>query len=329
MKPINKNGRVGSNLTVTCSDWNLWGYEKDNMKYFCRSPCNDKDVIVKAEYGKTKRKNRIELTNSEQGLFVTFFNLQKSDSGKYYCGVGRYGPDGYIEVNVEVKDAETSSPLKTPNPVFVTDTTSPPTSTNGSTVFTDMSTNQSLLTAAPYASPTTGAGSVPYLIIGAIFIITLLMVLLKLLRKKTKKQKKAAARAQTPQEDVQEDDQYDAIRHEDGQSVSQPERFTAHDHAADPDSVYANCTVHQHTELTAQGDDNYSNTVFLNVATSSGVNSRGACSESRGTDQQSDSLYSVAQLPKKTQPAGKTKLNQLESNEDETLYSLAQRPRAT
>ncbi|XP_034542972.1 CMRF35-like molecule 5 isoform X2 [Notolabrus celidotus] len=193
MKTINTNGRVGSNLIIKCSHWNLWGYEKENVKYFCGSPCNDKDVIVKAEYRKTRRKNQIELTNSGNYLFVTFLNLQKSDSGKYYCGLERFGRDPLIEVNVEVKDAEPSSPLKTPNPVFVTDTTSPSTSTNVPTVFTDMS----YLTTSS-ASATQGAGSAFYWTVGSIGVISLLIVVLILTKRMMMKQQEDVTTPQEP-----------------------------------------------------------------------------------------------------------------------------------
>lgn len=100
-------GHVGKNVTFKCSDWNAWINVKSNVKYLCQSPCSkEKDIIVKAAYEKTERAKQIELTNSAEGLFVTFTNVQKSDSKKYYCGVERTGPDAYIEVNLKVTDGK-------------------------------------------------------------------------------------------------------------------------------------------------------------------------------------------------------------------------------
>uniref|UniRef100_A0A3P8S1J7 Immunoglobulin V-set domain-containing protein n=1 Tax=Amphiprion percula TaxID=161767 RepID=A0A3P8S1J7_AMPPE len=100
-------GHVGKNVTVECSDWNVWTNVNFNVKYLCESPCSeDKHIIIKAEYGQTKNNNRIELTNRENGLFVTFTNLTMSDSRKYYCGVERYGHDSFIEVNLNITDSE-------------------------------------------------------------------------------------------------------------------------------------------------------------------------------------------------------------------------------
>uniref|UniRef100_A0A8P4KRC9 Immunoglobulin subtype domain-containing protein n=1 Tax=Dicentrarchus labrax TaxID=13489 RepID=A0A8P4KRC9_DICLA len=96
VKPLNIDGRVGTNVTFKCSDWNGWTNVKYHVKYLCADPCSR--AIIKAAFKETVRKNRIELTNSAEGLFVTFIHLQKSDSKKYYCAVERPGPDSYIEL---------------------------------------------------------------------------------------------------------------------------------------------------------------------------------------------------------------------------------------
>uniref|UniRef100_A0A3Q1BNY6 Immunoglobulin domain-containing protein n=1 Tax=Amphiprion ocellaris TaxID=80972 RepID=A0A3Q1BNY6_AMPOC len=107
VKTLDIVGHVGKNVTVECSDWNVWTNVNFNVKYLCESPCSeDKHIIIKAEYGQTKNNNRIELTNRENGLFVTFTNLTMSDSRKYYCGVERYGHDSFIEVNLKVIDGK-------------------------------------------------------------------------------------------------------------------------------------------------------------------------------------------------------------------------------
>lgn len=119
------------------------------------------------------------------------------------------------------------------------------------------------------------------------------------------------------------DVQYDEIRHED----QQPESFTALEDSADPDSVYANCSVLQHVESAAQGDDDhYSNCASVNPAPSSRVHSKGASSKTT----ESDFVYSLAQLPKqKTNPADQSEPNQSESHKNEIFYSTVQKPQKT
>lgn len=163
MKPLNITGHVGKNVTIECSDWDSVTDVKLGVKYFCDSPCSeDKHIIVKAEFGKTtKYKNRIEMSNTADGLFVTFTNLQESDSKTYYCGVERFGPDLYIKVNLKVTKDDSI------------------TSSNSSDNMTDMSTSHTTLnTMLPTAPATGGAGYVPYLTAGVIWIITIVMVVL-------------------------------------------------------------------------------------------------------------------------------------------------------
>ncbi|KAM7009750.1 uncharacterized protein LKV04_001688 [Tautogolabrus adspersus] len=233
---------------------------------------------------------------------------------------------------IHIKDAEPSSPSKTPVTVIVTvTTTSPVTSPHVSDVFTDMSTtNQTFDTTTPPASDTQGAGNVLYLITAVIFILTLLMVLLLLIRKMKNKKRKVVSSARVPPEDAREGVESDEIRLEDQQSVSRPERSSTLYSSADPDSIYMNCSNHQDTESAAQADNNFSNIVSLNQASFSGVDSRGACSNSTGTDPQLDSMYSVVQKPKqRIKPMRQMQPNQSGSNDDDSFYSLAQLTQAT
>ncbi|XP_074540652.1 uncharacterized protein LOC141801500 [Halichoeres trimaculatus] len=331
MNPINRNAPEGTTITIICSDWKASTYVKDNVKYFCRSPCSkDKHIIVKADYQKTERKNRIEITNSEHGLFVTISNLQESDSGKYYCGVDRFGYDVLLEVNVKVTDAEPSppktTPKTTPKTVHVAVTTSPSTSSKGSTVSTNASsTNESLSTSTTNAMQSQ-KGSVSYLII-ILVVVTSVMLLLIIVWKKIKKQEKAISRVDVSQEDVVEDVHYEEIRQED----QQPESLSTLEHSADPDSLYSNASFLQRYELAAQGDnDYYSNYPSLNPAPSSRGCSRGTSSKSMETGLQSDLVYSLAQLPnQKTNPAGQSEPSKSEGHKKEMIYAVVEKPQKT
>ncbi|XP_044046630.1 uncharacterized protein LOC122873666 isoform X3 [Siniperca chuatsi] len=333
LKTLDINRRVGENVTIECSDWNVWINVKSNVKYFCESPCSkDKHIIVKAAPGKTQQKKRIKLTNSAEVLFVTFTNLRKSDSKKYYCGAERFGHDLYIEVNLKVTDVGFSSPKTTPKTVIVAVTNSSTMSSSSSDINTDMSTSCIIHSTTPTAPATHGAGSVPYLIIGVIVIITILMVLLKLMMKMMKKQLKVVLSADMPQEDARENAGYEKIRPEDQPTVSQPAGvstvcFSETNTDVDPDSLYGNYSYHQGGALAAEIGNSSSKVIFLNSASSSGVNSRGVCAESRLTDPQCDLVYSVAQLPKEqNEPTRLSEPNQSESYENYSLYSLAKLP---
>ncbi|XP_076023369.1 uncharacterized protein LOC143013584 isoform X1 [Genypterus blacodes] len=119
-----ERGHVGQDLTFTCSNWNNGMNVTSHVKYFCRGPCHNRDVIVKAEPGETKEKNRISITNTGQSLSVTFTKLEMKDAKTYMCGLKRYFKDSLIEVELEVIDAVTPTPKTTPKSTTVGSMTS-------------------------------------------------------------------------------------------------------------------------------------------------------------------------------------------------------------
>ncbi|XP_076583672.1 uncharacterized protein LOC143319000 [Chaetodon auriga] len=186
MTSLNIKGHVGENVTIKCSDWNTVMDVKSNVKYFCDAPCStDNHIIVKAAVGKIKHRNRIQLVNSAEGAFVTFTNLQKSDSKRYYCGVERVGIDRLIEVNLKVTDAECSGPKTAPKAFDVTSSTLSSSSTD---IIPDTSTSSIIHSTTTPASAAQRAGIGPYLIAGFILIIILVVAALMLTRKVIKKQ---------------------------------------------------------------------------------------------------------------------------------------------
>ncbi|XP_040891234.1 uncharacterized protein LOC121180136 isoform X1 [Toxotes jaculatrix] len=333
VKTLSRNGHVGKSVTFICSDWNVWTNTENNVKYLCQSPCSkDKDIIIKAAFGKTERKDRIYLTNTRQGLNVTFTNLQMSDSKKYICGLERFGSDSYIDMHLQVIDDPTTTAKSTTvgSTVPLSVLSNFIMSSSTSDIITDMFTSYTTLhTTTATGSTTAGAGSVPYLIIGSTVIITILMVLMKLMRKMMKKQQTSSSDGQ--QEDTQGEAGYDEVRIEDHQPESPPlAAYALHVFTdTDPDNLYANCYYHQDTELAAESAK-HSKNVSLNSASKSEVNPRRACADNGVTDPRSDLVYSVAQLPKQqTEPTGKYEPNQSESNDGESLYFLAQPPQVS
>ncbi|XP_046872321.1 CMRF35-like molecule 6 isoform X1 [Hypomesus transpacificus] len=98
---ISVEGTEGSDVSFTCSHGNAWS----NNKYLCREPCtDDQDIIVTVTAGGTAKEGRISLKDSGSGDFtVTFSQLQKADSGRYWCGVERNAAvDTFYEVQLTV-----------------------------------------------------------------------------------------------------------------------------------------------------------------------------------------------------------------------------------
>ncbi|XP_033976237.1 uncharacterized protein LOC117474519 isoform X2 [Trematomus bernacchii] len=183
MKILNIKGCVGERVSFKCSDWDTLIDVTSNDKYFCKSPCTkDKHIIIKAAPGKSTQGNRMRIITRGKDLFVTFTNLEKSDSNTYYCGVEITGPDAYIKVILKVTE-EPSITKKTPETVDTFTTLSSAVS-NSSDV---SASNTTLSTPTPSAPATQAAGSVPYLIAGLICIFALVMVVLLLTRKLMKR----------------------------------------------------------------------------------------------------------------------------------------------
>uniref|UniRef100_A0A665WAY7 Immunoglobulin V-set domain-containing protein n=1 Tax=Echeneis naucrates TaxID=173247 RepID=A0A665WAY7_ECHNA len=92
---------VGGEVSIHCSV----GRTKDGSLYFCRGVCSRENILIQTD-GKgsaiTQQGRYSMEVNSEDGVF----NLQLSDSGKYWCGVDRLGVDTYISVFLTVKEGK-------------------------------------------------------------------------------------------------------------------------------------------------------------------------------------------------------------------------------
>ncbi|XP_067298671.1 CMRF35-like molecule 5 isoform X2 [Pseudorasbora parva] len=90
------HGSSGEHINISCSH----SWASNNIKYFCRDPCEDRDILVKSDQSP---KGRYTLKDYGTGTFtVTISDLQESDSGIYWCGVDRFGKDTYHKVNLTV-----------------------------------------------------------------------------------------------------------------------------------------------------------------------------------------------------------------------------------
>uniref|UniRef100_A0A673GFU5 Immunoglobulin domain-containing protein n=1 Tax=Sinocyclocheilus rhinocerous TaxID=307959 RepID=A0A673GFU5_9TELE len=97
------HGYSGKGVTITCSH----GMASTNIKYFCREPCEDRDVLVKSDQSPT---GRYTLKDHGAGTFtVSITDLQESDSGIYWCAVDRSVKDTYKKVKLTVSNGKNDS----------------------------------------------------------------------------------------------------------------------------------------------------------------------------------------------------------------------------
>ncbi|KAM9485948.1 uncharacterized protein ACWYII_004787 [Salvelinus alpinus] len=135
-----------------------------NIKYFCKGTCSGEDILVETKGSTNVTQSRYRIEDKGNGVFyVTIKNLRKTDSGTYWCGVERYGPDTYQEVHLTVTDAPTTSTTSTVSSRPHVSTTLPnlsTTSPNLSTTFPNLSTTSpNLSTTLPNLSTTSNLPS--------------------------------------------------------------------------------------------------------------------------------------------------------------------------
>ncbi|XP_041838155.1 CMRF35-like molecule 3 [Melanotaenia boesemani] len=223
MKVLKVTGHVGEKVTFKCCNWKTWTEIRTNVKYLCEKPCKqDKHIIIKAALSMTENKDRIQITNVADCLFVTFMDLKLSDSKTYYCGVERFIWDSFIEVNLQVIDGPITSVKITTAGLT---SSFPVTTTSTMSSRLDMTTNSALsystLHDTTTATAVKGAGSVPYLIVGFIVTIVSLIVLLQLMRTMKRQHKVVGGSLDNPQDNTDVDSDYENTRREDQQTESQ------------------------------------------------------------------------------------------------------------
>ncbi|XP_030206654.1 CMRF35-like molecule 9 isoform X5 [Gadus morhua] len=94
-------GLVGGTVRIKCTHTNAGS----NTKYFCKGECRDKDVLITSKTGGSEKYSIEDKGNT---FFTTIRNLLLKDTGNYRCGIGRIGPDTYVEVYLKVDDVEKS-----------------------------------------------------------------------------------------------------------------------------------------------------------------------------------------------------------------------------
>ncbi|XP_053273045.1 CMRF35-like molecule 8 isoform X2 [Pleuronectes platessa] len=100
---VTVEGELGGDVTITCSHINA----HSNVKYFCKAPCNNEDVLIKSN---EISKGRYSITNEGNTFYVTISRLTESDAGTYQCRIERVGWDTYEEVILKVVKGKTKDP---------------------------------------------------------------------------------------------------------------------------------------------------------------------------------------------------------------------------
>ncbi|XP_076118374.1 uncharacterized protein LOC143099192 [Alosa pseudoharengus] len=99
----------GQDANIKCSH----ALAHDNVKYFCRHPCRDEDVLIRS-YQQNYFQPRFSLVDHGTGKFdVTISKVTSTDAGTYYCGVDRYIKNTFKKVTLNVIPAQTTQPSVT------------------------------------------------------------------------------------------------------------------------------------------------------------------------------------------------------------------------
>lgn len=94
------NGVPGGAVVIRCSHSNA----QRNVKYFCRDPCRNADVLVTSQ--KAEPEGRFTIKDEGNTFTVTITHMELKDSGAYWCGIDRRGPDTFQKVVLNVTDGE-------------------------------------------------------------------------------------------------------------------------------------------------------------------------------------------------------------------------------
>ncbi|XP_035038885.2 CMRF35-like molecule 2 isoform X1 [Hippoglossus stenolepis] len=100
---ISVEGELGGDVTIQCSH----AYASDNIKYFCKDPCEDEDVLIRSSQ---ISRGRYSIKDEGSTFNVTISRLTEGDAGKYWCGIERAVKDTYKEVVLTVVKGKTQDP---------------------------------------------------------------------------------------------------------------------------------------------------------------------------------------------------------------------------
>ena len=98
---VSVEGELGGDVTIKCSHSNA----ESNVKYFCKDPCEDEDVLITS---RQIRRGRYSITDKGDTFYVTISRLTEGDAGTYQCRIQRALWDTSNEVVLTVVKGELS-----------------------------------------------------------------------------------------------------------------------------------------------------------------------------------------------------------------------------
>ncbi|XP_062243913.1 CMRF35-like molecule 8 isoform X2 [Platichthys flesus] len=183
---ITVKGELGGDITITCSHSNA----HDNIKYFCKAPCRDEDILIKSS---EKSKGRYSITDKGNTFYVTISRLTEDDTGTYQCGIERvFAWDTYQEVVLKVLKGKTKEPdddfSQSTRGEAITTTATRPTSTTTATRPASTTTCPASTTNVARSNKSESGGKLVYIRAGLGGAVLALAVVLLIFYKHQKKE---------------------------------------------------------------------------------------------------------------------------------------------
>ena len=98
---VSVEGVLGRDVTIKCSHTDA----KSNVKYFCKDPCEDEDVLITS---RQISRGRYKIIDEGNTFYVTISRLTEGDTGTYRCGIERSLWDTFNKVVLTVVKGELS-----------------------------------------------------------------------------------------------------------------------------------------------------------------------------------------------------------------------------
>ncbi|XP_073331913.1 uncharacterized protein [Pagrus major] len=103
---LSVTGVLGETVKIKCTHANAFS----NVKYFCKGKCRNEDILISSRKEKKDSNGRYKISDEGNTFDVTISHLTEADSGRYWCGIDRFGLDTYQEVILTVREGNKKEP---------------------------------------------------------------------------------------------------------------------------------------------------------------------------------------------------------------------------